>query len=557
MRIVAVRERTIELSSATRNSSISFDAMTASVIAVHTDASKNGKPLVGLAFDSDRPLRAWRAAARAFHSAARLPPIRAIMRDGNGGIDPHRAWAVLMKDEKPGGHGERCGAVGLIDAALWDLAAKAADEPLWSLLARRHGNGQRQRQDRGLCQRRPLSRCERRRRPLRRRAARHRARAIAASRSRSAARARPPTSERIEAVFSVLERGMSLAVDGNGTFDRAKAIQYLDALKPYPLAWIEEPVHPLDFELHSRHRGAKPDRARDRRKPVLARRCAQSSALRRAAQGPRRSAIRHFAELWHRRVSAHPRLSRRAGLAPRALRAACRTSAGDECRRRPRAWLGRGRDGHLDSVRKADRRRATQRRRRDAAGCARRRLRAASPFFPKFSAAVELSCLTRNITWNSRPRLRQPTKSASLVRPDHVHRRAYADAAVFQLEQERIFSRLWIYVAHESQLKKPGDFVRTRLAAYEILVTRHTDGNIYVLQNRCPHRGARICMVDRGNAKVFSCPYHAWSFRPDGIARLGAAPQELSAKPSASTIRRTICSGSAVSPATAASCSPH
>src|SRR5258708_33948678 len=79
----------------------------------------------------------------------------------------------------------------------------------------------------------------------------------------------------------------------------------------------------------------------------------------------------------------------------------------------------------------------------------------------------------------------------SLVRPDHVHRRAYADADVFDLEQERIFSRLWIYVAHESQLKVPGDFVRTRLPAHEILVTRHTDGNIYVLQNRSPHRGPR------------------------------------------------------------------
>jgi phenylpropionate dioxygenase-like ring-hydroxylating dioxygenase large terminal subunit len=103
-----------------------------------------------------------------------------------------------------------------------------------------------------------------------------------------------------------------------------------------------------------------------------------------------------------------------------------------------------------------------------------------------------------------------------LVRPDHVHRRVYADEAVFALEQERIFSRLWIYVAHESQLKNPGDFVRTRLAHHEILVTRHNDGKIYVLQNRCPHRGARLCMVDRGNSRLFSCPYHAWVFRPDG-----------------------------------------
>ena len=70
MRIVAVKERTIELSSATRNSSISFDAMTASVIAVHTDASKNGKPLVGLAFDSIGRYGHGGLLARALHSAA-------------------------------------------------------------------------------------------------------------------------------------------------------------------------------------------------------------------------------------------------------------------------------------------------------------------------------------------------------------------------------------------------------------------------------------------------------------------------------------------------------
>lgn len=104
----------------------------------------------------------------------------------------------------------------------------------------------------------------------------------------------------------------------------------------------------------------------------------------------------------------------------------------------------------------------------------------------------------------------------ALVRPDHVHRRAYSDPAIFALEQSRIFGRLWIYVAHESQLKKPGDFIRTRLSKYEVLVTRHHDGNIYVLHNRCPHRGARLCMVDQGSNRSFSCPYHAWVFRPDG-----------------------------------------
>ena len=72
----------------------------------------------------------------------------------------------------------------------------------------------------------------------------------------------------------------------------------------------------------------------------------------------------------------------------------------------------------------------------------------------------------------------------ALVRPDHVHRRAYADPEIFALEQSRIFGRLWIYVAHESQLKKPGDFIRTRLSKYEVLVTRHHDGN--------SHSGANV-----------------------------------------------------------------
>jgi phenylpropionate dioxygenase-like ring-hydroxylating dioxygenase large terminal subunit len=119
-----------------------------------------------------------------------------------------------------------------------------------------------------------------------------------------------------------------------------------------------------------------------------------------------------------------------------------------------------------------------------------------------------------------------PDDIQAMVRPDHVHRRAYSDPAIFRLEMERIFGRLWIYVAHESQLARPGDFVRTRLGEYEVLVTRHTDAQIYVLQNRCPHRGARICMVEHGSSKLFSCPYHAWTFRSDGT--LASVPHRKS-----------------------------
>lgn len=132
------------------------------------------------------------------------------------------------------------------------------------------------------------------------------------------------------------------------------------------------------------------------------------------------------------------------------------------------------------------------------------------------------------MTYSSDQAPERPTADdiRSLVRPDHVHRRAYADPTVFELEQERIFRRLWIYVAHESQLKKPGDFVRTRLADDEVLVTRSNDGKIYVLQNRCPHRGARLCMVDQGSSRLFSCPYHSWVFRPDGT--LSSVPHRKS-----------------------------
>lgn len=250
MRIVDVTEWTIALSSPTRNSSISFDAMTASVIAVHTDAMRNGRPLVGLAFDS-----VGRYGHGGLLRERFIPRLLAAdpddYADGDGGVDPHRAWAVLMANEKPGGHGERSGAVGLIDAALWDLAAKTADQPLWAHLAKRHGAAgagatarlavyasgghYRARNDiNGLCDdiRRAITQGHRR------------------FKIKIGGAGLADDLKRIEAALGALEPGMSLAVDGNGTFDRETTIRYLEALAPYPLAWIEEPVHPLDFDLH-------------------------------------------------------------------------------------------------------------------------------------------------------------------------------------------------------------------------------------------------------------------------------------------------------------------
>jgi L-alanine-DL-glutamate epimerase-like enolase superfamily enzyme len=137
MRIVAVNERTIPLSAASRNASISFDAMTASAIAIVTDANDGGKPLTGIGFDS-----VGRYGHGALLRERFIPRLLAAdpddYADGDGGIDPEKVWAVAMRNEKPGGHGERSGAIGLIDAAAFDLAAKRKGLPLWAYLAERY-----------------------------------------------------------------------------------------------------------------------------------------------------------------------------------------------------------------------------------------------------------------------------------------------------------------------------------------------------------------------------------------------------------------------------------
>ena len=185
-----------------------------------------------------------------------------------------------MKDEKPGGHGERCGAVGLIDAALWDLAAKAAGRAAMEPSGATPRRAARRRQDRDLCERRPLSRIQRFESSLRRRSPRDRPGPSPFQDQDRRRSTGVDDLKRIEAVLGVLESGMSLAVDGNGTFDRDKTIHYLEALAPYPLAWIEEPVHPLDFDLHRDIARDVRAAARDRREPVFLRRRSQSAALR-------------------------------------------------------------------------------------------------------------------------------------------------------------------------------------------------------------------------------------------------------------------------------------
>jgi phenylpropionate dioxygenase-like ring-hydroxylating dioxygenase large terminal subunit len=103
-----------------------------------------------------------------------------------------------------------------------------------------------------------------------------------------------------------------------------------------------------------------------------------------------------------------------------------------------------------------------------------------------------------------------------LVRDGAVHRRVYADPALFALEQERLFRRAWLYVGHESEVPNEGDFVLTRLGPDEVILVRQPDRRLALLHNRCAHRGARVLSERSGSLRRFRCPYHAWTYRLDG-----------------------------------------
>src|SRR5262249_32812054 len=105
---------------------------------------------------------------------------------------------------------------------------------------------------------------------------------------------------------------------------------------------------------------------------------------------------------------------------------------------------------------------------------------------------------------------------AALAEERRVHRRVYADPAIFELEMRRIFGRAWLYAGHESQVPAPGDFVTTTLAREPVIMLRDQEGGIRVLSNRCAHRGAIVAPERCGHAKTLRCAYHGWTYRLDG-----------------------------------------
>ena len=98
---------------------------------------------------------------------------------------------------------------------------------------------------------------------------------------------------------------------------------------------------------------------------------------------------------------------------------------------------------------------------------------------------------------------------------------------IYQQELEQVFARMWLFVGHESQVPRPGDYVRSRMGEEQVIVTRGRDKQVYVLLNSCPHRGNMVCRYDEGNALAFQCSFHGWTFGSDGgLINLPPATEE-------------------------------
>lgn len=249
MKITAIRDETVSIRSEISNAFISFSEMTVSAVAVITDVIRNGKPVCGFGFNSNgRYGQQGILRERMIPRLLQADPEQLLTEDETN-IDPFRAWNIMMRNEKPGGHGERSVAVGTIDMALWDLAAKIEDKPLAHLLAERYNDGALDDEVYVYAAggyyypgKEIVGLTEEMKKYLDAGYNTVKMKIGGISLARDI--------ERIESVLKLVKKGEALAVDANGRFSLDTALKYAEALNGYGLKWYEEPGDPLDFEVN-------------------------------------------------------------------------------------------------------------------------------------------------------------------------------------------------------------------------------------------------------------------------------------------------------------------
>ena len=251
MKITQILESTRPIKSAIRNAYIDFSKMTLSLVAVVTDVVRDGKPVIGYGFNSNGRYGQGNLMRERFIPRVMDADPASLIDDAGDNLDPHKIWACMMTNEKPGGHGERSVAVGTIDMAVWDAVAKIEGLPLHELLAKQYGNGTANPKvfvyaaggyyhpGKGLD-------------GLRGEMQGYLDRGYSVVKMKIGGAPLKDDIERIEAVLKLLKPGQQLAVDANGRFDLKTAVEYGKAMAQYPLFWYEEAGDPLDYELQAR-----------------------------------------------------------------------------------------------------------------------------------------------------------------------------------------------------------------------------------------------------------------------------------------------------------------
>ncbi len=250
MKIVDIRETPVSIKSDIRNAYIDFSQMTVSALAVVTDVVRDGKPVVGYGFNSN-----GRYAPSGLLRDRFMPRLLAanpdsLLDDTGNNLDPFKIWNIVMRNEKPGGHGERSVAVGVLDMAIWDAVAKIAGVPLYRLLADRFRGGVADSKvfvyaaggyyypEKGLA-------------GLQQEMQSYIDLGYSVVKIKIGGAPLADDLRRIETILKIVKSGNQLAVDANGRFDVETAIAYAHALEPYKLRWYEEAGDPLDYQLQA------------------------------------------------------------------------------------------------------------------------------------------------------------------------------------------------------------------------------------------------------------------------------------------------------------------
>ena len=249
MKIINIQEKIAPINSEIKNAYISFAKMDCSVVAITTDVKIDGENIVGYGFHSNGRYAVSELLTKRFIPRIKQAEEKDLLNNEGNNFSPEKIWKVLMKNEKPGGHGERSTAVGVIDMAVWDIVSKIEQVPLYEHLAKKYGNGKFTNKifvyaaggyyypgkDIQLLQDEMKGYLDL---------------GYTTVKMKIGGASLKEDLKRIESVLKIVGNGKNLCVDANGKFDLNTAIEYAKAIEPFNLKWYEEAGDPLDYKLN-------------------------------------------------------------------------------------------------------------------------------------------------------------------------------------------------------------------------------------------------------------------------------------------------------------------